>query len=220
MKDKAIIFFTRVPSLGKTKTRLEPFLKPEECVELQENFIRDIYNMIREVNVDIIVNYSEDGDLEGLKSILKDDLIYLKQSGAGLGEKMNRGIAWALKTYKKVILIGSDLPLLEKEDIDIAFEILDEKDIVISKTLDGGYYLIGMKEEYSSIFNMEYSTEYVFEETVQNIKDMGKSLGTGNIQMDIDDKSDFLELMKILDEKTEVKCKNTYRYMNEIMKKW
>ena len=70
MKDKVIVFFTRIPTLGKTKTRLEPFLSKELCVKLQTAFIKDIYNNIKSMGIDIIVNYSEHGDLEILKNIM------------------------------------------------------------------------------------------------------------------------------------------------------
>ena len=54
------------------------------------------------------------------------------------------------------MLIGSDLPLINKNDIKIAFKILETKDIAISPTYDGGYYLIGMKNENKNIFNIRY----------------------------------------------------------------
>lgn len=219
MKDKVIIFFTRIPTLGRTKTRLEPFLSKSLCVDIQMAFIKDIYFSIREMGVDIIINYSEHGDLRDLRDIAGDEVFYLKQEGRDLGEKMYNAISFALNSYKKVILIGSDLPLITREDLDLAFEILEKKDIVISPTLDGGYYLIGMKEEAESIFKMEYSTSSVFEETIEKISRENKTYGIGNIQLDIDDRSDFLKLYDILSSDSSINCKNTRRLVEEIMEK-
>ena len=109
---------------------------------------------------------------------------------------MHNAISFALKEYRNVVLIGSDLPLINKKDIEVAFDILETKDIVISPTYDGGYYLIGMKEENKDIFNIRYSTSSVFEETIDKIKNKGKSYGKGNIQLDIDDKDDFLSYIR------------------------
>lgn len=219
MKDKVIIFFTRIPTLGKTKTRLEPFLSKELCVKLQTAFIKDIYNNIRSMGIDIIINYSEHGDLEVLKSITHKGIYFLKQEGKDLGEKMHNAISFSLKEYRNVALIGSDLPLLNKKDIEIAFSILETKDIVISPTYDGGYYLIGMKEENPDIFNIRYSTSSVFEETIDKIKSTGRSYGKGNIQLDIDDKGDFLRLHKILKEDESISCGNTRKLVKEVMRK-
>lgn len=219
MKDKVIVFFTRIPTLGKTKTRLEPFLSKELCVKLQTTFIKDIYGNIKNMGIDIIVNYSDHGDLEILKNIMHKGVYFLKQEGKDLGEKMHNAISFALREYRNVVLIGSDLPLISKKDIEVAFKVLETKDIVISPTYDGGYYLIGMKEENKDIFSIRYSTSSVFEETIDKIKNKGKSYGKGEIQLDIDDKDDFLRLYKILKEDESISCDNTRKLVNEIMEK-
>lgn len=219
MKDKVIVFFTRIPTLNKTKTRLEPFLGKNLCIKIQAAFIKDIYNNIKNMGIDIIVNYSEHGNLEILKSIVHKDVYLLKQKGDDLGEKMHNAISFSLKQYKNVVLIGSDLPLIGKNDIETAFNILETKDIVISPTFDGGYYLIGMKEENKEIFDIKYSTSSVFEETVDKIKSAGKSYGKGNIQLDIDDKKDFIRLYKMLKEDENIPCYNTRKLVESIMEK-
>lgn len=217
MKDKIIIFFTRIPALGKTKTRLESFISKENCVKLQTAFIKDIYSNIKNMGMDIIVNYSVDGDLDVLKDITGNDTCFLMQEGKDLGEKMNNAFLFALKEYKNVVLIGSDLPLISKEDIKKAFNVLETKDIVVSPTFDGGYYLIGMKRENKEIFSMKYSTSSVFQETIDKIKALGKSYGEGNIQLDIDDEDDLLNLYGILQENSNIPCHNTRYLVNKIM---
>lgn len=219
MKDKVIIFFTRIPTLGKTKTRLESILNKELCVELQTAFIKDIYNNIKDMGIDIIVNYSDHGDLKVLKNIIHEDVLYLKQEGKDLGEKMYNAISFSLKEYNKSVLIGSDLPLINTKDIEVAFKVLQTKDIAISPTYDGGYYLIGMKEENKDIFNIQYSRSSVFQETICKIESMGKSFGQGNIQLDIDDRNDFFRLYEILKTDKIVSCNNTRKLFNKIIKK-
>ncbi|OLS02765.1 TIGR04282 family arsenosugar biosynthesis glycosyltransferase [Tissierella creatinophila] len=217
MKDKVIIFFTRIPTLGKTKTRLESFLNKDLCVKLQTAFIKDIYGNIKDMKIDIIVNYSDHGDLEVLKDIIDREVYFLKQEGKNLGEKMHNAISFALERYNKVVLIGSDIPLLSKNDIKVAFKILDKKEIVISPTHDGGYYLIGMKRENKDIFDIKYSTSSVFIETIEKIKSIGRTYGVGNLQLDIDDKDDFLRLHNILNEEKRNSCKFTRKLVDEIM---
>lgn len=218
MKDKAIIFFTRIPKLGEIKTRLEPFLTKELCVELQTAFIKDIYNNIRSMGIDIIINYSSIGDLDILKNIADKDVKFIKQEGNDIGEKMYNAIDTTLKEYKSVVLIGSDIPLINHRDIELAFSILENNEVVISPTYDGGYYLIGMKQANLDIFKMEYSTSSVYEETIEKIKSIGLSYGEGNIQLDIDDKKDFIQLYKILREDESLICKNTRDIVNKFMR--
>lgn len=217
MKDKVLVLFTRIPTLGKTKTRLEPFLSKDLCVKLQLAFIKDIYNNLKSLGIDIICCYSAHGDLDVLKDIIHEDICFIRQEGHSLGEKMHKAISFSLKNYHKSVLIGSDLPLMNKKDIERAFEILETKDLVISPTYDGGYYLIGMKEENKEIFNMKYSTSSVFDETIDKMKSLDKSYGIGNYQLDIDEKNDFLRLYKILKEDKTIPCDNTRDLLHEIM---
>lgn len=219
MEDKVIIFFTRIPTLGKTKTRLETFLSKEMCVKLQAAFIRDIYNNIKDTGIDIIVNYSDHGDLKVLKNIIDGEEYFLKQEGEDLGEKMHNAISFSLKGYKRSVLIGSDIPLLDKKDIEVAFKILETNDIAIAPTYDGGYHLIGMKEADGEIFNIEYSTRSVFQETIDKIKGMGKTFGKGNAQLDIDDKADLLSLHEIFKSNSKIDSKYTREVMDKIMEK-
>lgn len=217
MKDKVIIFFTRIPTLGMTKTRLEPFLGKETCVKLQTAFIKDIYNNIKNIGVDVLIYHSDHGDLEDLKKLTDKNKDFFEQKGSNLGEKMHNAISSALKEYRKAVLIGSDIPLVNKSDIETAFDILETKDIVISPGYDGGYYLVGMKEETKEIFNIKYSTSSVFQETIDKIEDLGKSYGSGRVLLDIDDKDDFLRLYDILKKDRGIPCDNTRKLVNKII---
>lgn len=224
MKDKTVILFTRIPVPGRTKTRLETFLSPKSCAQLHMAFIMDIYNNIRDLGIDIIINYSNEGDLKLLKDILGESLalenrFFLRQEGKDLGERMNHALSFALKKYKRAVLIGSDLPLISKADIETAFNELEKKDTVIAPTYDGGYYLIGLKEENSEIFRMKYSRDSVFQDTIEKIKMTGKTFGIGNIQLDIDEMDDLLKLKAILEEDRNIYCPCTREVLNKIMSK-
>ena len=82
----------------------------------------------------------------------------------------------ALSTQNKVLIIGSDCSQLQSTHILKASEKLDEYDVVIGPTLDGGYYLIGMTEPQEHLFeNMEWSVSSVYAETISRIKDAGLS---------------------------------------------
>ncbi len=49
--------------------------------------------------------------------------------------------------FKRVVLVGSDIPDLPLEFIEEAFTSLKEEDAVIGPAYDGGYYLIGFKDK-------------------------------------------------------------------------
>ena len=53
-----------------------------------------------------------------------------------------------------MILLGSDIFNLQENMIHIAFEKLAEYDVVINPSVDGGYFLIGMKKAIKEVFNL------------------------------------------------------------------
>ena len=69
--------------------------------------------------------------------------------------------------YESVILTGADLPMMTAEHIRSGFAALEDHDIALGPTSDGGYYLIGMKEARREIFRVEgYGGSNVFENTL------------------------------------------------------
>lgn len=230
--DRALIIFTREPEPGRTKTRLMPYLSPEDCAELHCCMIRDIASQAAQLNADVIVSYtcsahaSESADVPpflqevfgGRKQITKTGkngikkgigikravrniaeknrnhvrAEFIKQSGDDLGSRMENAFAEAFaKCYKKVILIGTDIPELEAESIDAAFAMLDVSDVVLGPTEDGGYYLIGMKALHHEAFDVKlYGVSSVYEETAASIRAAGLSVSMVDSYADIDTPQD------------------------------
>ena len=199
MKTNVIIFFTKVPFPGKTKTRLQPFFNIFESYELHKSFILDVLEIIKPIDCDIMIFFEPNDQLNLLQNILGNNYECIPQTGQNLGEKMKSALDKTVELgYKKSILIGSDIPLIRKENIINAFEILNTKDIVISPTQDGGYYLIGTKTAVPNIFAIEFSTHSVFEKTCDLIAKNNLTYGVGDTLFDIDEKADILRLREKL----------------------
>jgi len=153
---KAIIFFTRAPISGKTKTRMQPYLSPDECAILHKAMIKDIYKECSKTPADIFVYYTPLEGLERLQKIIGTKNAYKLQNGDNLGEKMYNAIAEVLDLgYESCILIGSDIAELRKKYLNRAFDKLEYADVVFGKTVDGGYYLVGMKRAVREVFEVE-----------------------------------------------------------------
>lgn len=218
--NKALILFTRVPIPGATKTRLMPFLTGEECAQIHSCFVKDIYEKAKNVQADIFVFYTPKDEKHLLKQLLGEDAIYLPQHGTDLGEKMKNAIGVTLRLgYEKVILIGTDIPQIHPETLNNAFDNLDEKDIVIHPTFDGGYYLIGMKKEYDSIWKIErYGTNTVIYDTLQHMKAEKLSTSVGQMYYDVDDKEDLLHLYGDIKKGSVCNCPETMKYLEQNLK--
>ena len=198
---QAIIIFTRVPVPGRTKTRLLPFLSAEECAGLHKGFILDTYEACRHAGTDLLLFYTPEDKKEILKEMIGGCPIFLPQSGDDLGERMKNafGIAFRLG-YGKALLVGTDIPQITTDILRKALKDLDEYDIVIHPTIDGGYYLIGMTREHEEVWQIEhYGTNTVIHNTLKQLKAEGLRTKVGQVCRDIDTKEDLMALYNELE---------------------
>lgn len=196
----AVICFTRVPKPGMTKTRLLPVLKPEQCVQLHWAFLKDLAVLYRQLDAHLFVAYTPDADWEQLKSVFPS-AGFLPQKGKDLGEKMYRAICKVLSLgYESVILTGTDLPMMTVSHFESGFAALEEHDVTIGPTPDGGYYLIGMKKPDRAVFRVEgYGGATVFENTLAAAKNAGLTVGIAHSCSDVDTPEDLWNLSKVVD---------------------
>lgn len=221
----ALILMTRVPIPGKTKTRLMEILTGEECAKLHTQFLLDLFRVCSMLSpgIDIYLTYTPKENLSYMKNIIPSYMHIFPQSGNDLGNKMDNAINKILcKGYEKVILIGTDIPEIQPSNIEKAFCILEDKDVCLGPTEDGGYYLIGMKEKHSEIFsnNIRWGKKSVIEGTIDIANRNNKTVGFTYKCCDIDTKKDLTKFMcKIKDKNIhwDIFPKNTYKFVNEIL---
>jgi rSAM/selenodomain-associated transferase 1 len=163
---EVLIIFAKNPEYGKVKTRLVATIGNEQALFVYQKLIEHTIAITKKISADKIVYYSD--------SIVEKDTwennIYQKklQSGKDLGERMKIAFKSSFTAgYDKVIIIGTDCFELNEEFISIAFEKMNDDDVVLGPAIDGGYYLLGMKKFYSSLFeNIEWSSEKVLKQTL------------------------------------------------------
>lgn len=219
--NNALIIFTRVPIPGQTKTRLMPFLDGEDCAQLHTCFIRDTYVKSKQVGADIFVYYTPKEEKELLFQVLEEEVNCIPQYGEDLGKRMKNAIDDVLQLgYKKVLLIGTDIPQICVETLEKAFDDLEDNEIVIHPTFDGGYYLIGMKKEYDSIWKVKrYGTNTVIHDTLKHMQEEGLNVAVGEKYYDIDDRYDLKQLYDDIKKGIVDNCSNTKVYLEEVLRK-
>ena len=200
---QAIICFTRVPRPGQTKTRLMPRLSGAQCAGLHWAFLRDLSEIYASLDAALLVAHTPDPAWEELKTVFPD-AFFFPQEGNDLGAKMNHALNLALSMgYEKCILTGSDLPLMTAEHLLSGFEALDKATVTLGPTSDGGYYLVGVKEESPFLFeNQTYGSGNVLENTVTAIHAAGKTYCPALCCDDVDTPEDLQKLLNILNPKS------------------
>ncbi len=190
-EDCLILLFTRVPELGKVKTRLAEGVGPEKALEVHSLMLQNTLMKCKKTNSDFFVFCPELPD-SNVPSILFGAR---EQRGEDLGEKMKNAFDFGFKEgYKRILIIGSDCPELTISHLESAFELLKTNDLVIGPARDGGYYLLGMNKKQPSLFStIEWSTTSVFRETFEIARKLNLSISLMPILNDIDTEDDLME---------------------------
>jgi rSAM/selenodomain-associated transferase 1 len=193
--NRCLLFFLKNPEKGKVKTRLAAAVGDEMAMKLYIRFLLEMLSTLNKGTFLFYLCFYPENSLSDLRGWLGDDYLYMPQRGEDLGERMKNGFIEAFAmNFKRVVLIGSDIPDLPLTFIEEAFISLQEKDGVIGPSFDGGYYLIGFKDKSFSprVFEeIPWSTKRVFEETMKVLKQEGLTVHTLQPLRDIDTVKDL-----------------------------
>ncbi|WP_313114100.1 TIGR04282 family arsenosugar biosynthesis glycosyltransferase [Aequorivita sediminis] len=166
----ALLIFTRNPELGRVKTRLAKTIGDENALKVYKFLLKHTAEITENLNVDKYVFYSE--------NIQRNDLwtpdIFRKklQSGNELGERMKNAFSDIFSMgYESAIIIGSDMYDIDTQDLETAFVSLQTSSYVIGPASDGGYYLLGMKQLNTKVFeNKVWGTDSVLKSTLNDLR--------------------------------------------------
>ena len=176
MNKNLIIVFVRTPELGKVKTRLAKSIGDVSALTIYKLLLKHTATVLHDLSFDKVVYYSEkveENDFWEARLFEKK-----RQKGADLGKRMQHAFETAFeKGYQKVLIIGSDLFDLKSIHITTAFEALENHDLTIGPSLDGGYYLLGMKELYPAVFkNKKWGTDSILGNTLKDLQQQNVKL--------------------------------------------
>lgn len=198
----AIAIICKTPAAGKSKTRLSPPLRPEECAALSACFIRDlshtIQHLVTEGDVTGYAIYTPRGSEHDLQPLLPEGFKLVPQAEGDLGNRLCKGTSDLLTAgHAGAILVNSDSPTLPRAILKGAVDAVTAGDnLVLSPALDGGYTLVGMSKLHDYIFaDMPWSTDTVYQLTVARAKECGLPVISVPAWYDVDDAASLQMLM-------------------------
>jgi rSAM/selenodomain-associated transferase 1 len=194
---RAIIIMAKVPLAGNVKTRLQNILSPEKCAHLAAAFLQDTENKAKSVCEDTIIAYFPADKFKNLKRTLRKDHIFVEQTGESLGARMFHAFEFAFsQKFDEVVMIGTDSPTFPFDYLEQAFGFLEtNSEVVLGKTEDGGFYLMGLRGLHREIFeNVAWSSPKTFEQVFENIKKLELHLRETPSWYDVDEEGDLIRL--------------------------
>jgi rSAM/selenodomain-associated transferase 1 len=192
-----LIIFAKAPRPGEVKTRLIPELGKEGACAAYIKLVERLASNLKGIP-EVTVFYSPVNGEYDLRRFFPAAWRFQSQSGADLGERLAHAFEVVLEGAAKVVAIGSDCPYISEPDIRAAFDSLEKNDVVLGPATDGGYWLIGMKQFYPSLFEgISWGSSRVFEETISKAQTLKLRAATLRKLSDIDAVSEWEEFCRL-----------------------
>lgn len=190
--------FARQPEPGRVKTRLGAAIGAYQAARAYEAMLLDVLdgwgsNQWLAPGGRRVVVFDPPGAGPWFDERVPAALGLQAQVEGDLGVRMAAFFAGEFEDgAEKVVLIGSDSPTLDPTLVISAFLCLEEKDVVLGPSTDGGYYLLGAKGRVPPIFEgVEWSGPGVLRRTVERLTAAGMSLAVLPPWYDVDEPTDW-----------------------------
>jgi uncharacterized protein len=150
----ALLIFIKNPELGKVKTRLAASIGDEKALWVFNQLLEHIHNVSKNVSAHKLLFYSSFVNQSDIweREIYKK---HLQIQSTDLGERMYSAFKEAqFFGYKKAVIVGSDIFEVTTDMLNKGFDLLQQSDVIIGPSFDGGYYAIGFNFE--TITNLDF----------------------------------------------------------------
>ena len=132
-----------VTQFKNAKTRLSPFLSPDEREKLLKVMLQDVTDALKK-HVDKIFIISRDEDVLDYAKKLNVDTI-LENENSNLNKALTQAMKHCKGKTRKIMIVPSDIPLIGKTNIKILIDASKNLDFIIVPAKGGGTNMIIMK---------------------------------------------------------------------------
>ncbi len=187
---------------GRCKTRLSKDIGKSNSAKIQSMMTKHTISVVKSLQESKLIDISIAISGLGKKNCRRwSEELGIKKfnlQGKGcLGEKMKRQIIinkkfCAQQKIKNIIFIGTDLPDLCQQDLLNTLRELQQNDLILGPSNDGGYWLIGLSDKVISTYlnlpfiNIKWSTHNVIQNTIDNFASIKLKYKFLNKKIDID----------------------------------
>lgn len=205
-----LLIGARVPAPGECKTRLGAGIGVPSATALYRAFLVDLAARFTSdpsgivPGCDVAWAYTPDVDFAAvLREIGCPEPLapvrFVPQVGEGWGARQANLLHWSTEHgYERTVLVASDAPQLSRSVVAQAFGLLETRDVVIARSLDGGYSLLGMRGYHDVLSGVPMSTSAAGDALVARAEILGLRVGETAAVFDIDEAADLDLLIRAL----------------------
>ena len=229
IRANALVVMAKAPIPGTVKTRLMPvFSAPQAAALARALLIDQLENLRAFRNADLYLAFTPPAARPLIRRLTPTRFEIFPQRGAGLGARMhNIFTTFFAQGYKRIVLIGGDLPPVPLGYLTQAFTYLDAKKssahsslakpvlsgvekrkragsdeaqqrAVLGPSLDGGFYLVGLNREQPALFDrMTWSHQRVLAQALERLEVAGVRSKQLRHWFDVDTVDDVQRLLRL-----------------------
>ena len=195
----AVAVLAKAPVPGLAKTRLIPLLGAAGAARAQRGFALQTLATVRAASTGPLTLWCAPGTghrfFRALR--LRHGVVCLPQPPGDLGQRMATAMAthFAANPHMPWLVVGTDCPALTPAHVQQAADALQTHDAVLIPAEDGGYVLLGLRHPLASVFErIDWSTERVFEQTRERLRQAGATWVELHALWDVDEPADWQRL--------------------------
>jgi uncharacterized protein len=198
--NRTLVIMAKAPKPGLVKTRLTESLPSPAVTALYRCLLEDTLALARSLTSVEVAVMCPESDQEELTHLAGNTVQVVAQKGEGLAAGLTSVFRhFTAAGRQHVIAFNSDSPHLAPSVLHSAFEILATHDVVVGPTHDGGYYLVGAKAAYPSLFEGDgMGTKSALDRLLTRTRVLELSTGFTEPFYDIDIANDLILLAQEL----------------------
>jgi rSAM/selenodomain-associated transferase 1 len=188
--------FAKWPAPGAVKTRLAAATSAAWAARVAAAFLGDSLDRLSTLAVRRVLAFAPAAAEADFAALAGGRFELVPQSAGDLGQRLSAFVGRQLRDGAgAVVVVGADSPTLPLSYLEQAFRELEEADVVLGPTTDGGYYLIGCGPRLPPVFaGIDWSSNRVLAQTVACLGDPSWRLAVLPPWYDVDTAEDWAVL--------------------------
>lgn len=186
-----LVIMAKEPVVGRVKTRLANDIGAPAAATI---YRKTVANVAARLSADPRwQTYLSVAPATAVSARSLPQLPRVAQNNGDLGERMQAIFDWPIRG--PIIIVGTDIPGIDRPHIERAFRALKGSDMVYGRTTDGGFWLVGMRRSpriIDAFGQVRWSTSETLADCLANLS--GYNVKFADRLVDLDDQSDLLAL--------------------------
>ena len=194
-----LVVFAKAPIPGQVKTRLARHVGDRAAADLAAAFLLDTVDRARASGARVLLAFDPPEEEPWFREHAGSASLS-PQPDLDFGARVLAALRAArAEGAGRVVVVGMDSPHVPAERWSEAFAALEDRDLCLGPSEDGGYYLLGLREPRAELFDgIPWGTAGVLDATRARAAALGLSVTELATDFDVDEEADLQRLAEVL----------------------